>query len=49
MTQEPQDVFDPSNSIEHEEIVKITQGFRPDFNSKEIEFQSTSKKTKENK
>jgi len=43
--QEPQDVFNPSNSIEHEEVVLMTHGFRPDFNTKENKFNQVPKRT----
>ena len=32
-----QSSFNPSNSMEHQEIVLITEGFRPDFNKEHAE------------
>lgn len=31
-TKAPPSVFNPSNSVEHQEIVLITNGFKPEFN-----------------
>ena len=49
VTQEPQDVLDPSNSIENEEVVKIIHGFKPDFNTNENESNKAPKRTMEYK